>query len=75
MIILTNKLIIEAATEKALAITGSVVVLARLAKVSPEVFAKGLVDDDANTDYTAAITAELVKAEIVKAKEEREVTK
>ena len=59
--------VISGATSKAQAITKSVLVLARLAGVTPANFAKALVDEVANAKFTAKFTAELVDAELAQA--------
>lgn len=49
--------------EDAKRISPSVLVIARLAGVSPAVFAKGLAEKDANEDYYLSLVVELKKAE------------
>jgi len=55
------KCTVRNSVESTLGITPSVIVLARLAKITPEVFAKGLSDKKANALYTVALVAETTK--------------
>jgi len=47
--------------EYTLNITPSVIALARVCKITPEVFAKALSDDKANALYRVALVAEVTK--------------
>lgn len=58
-----NRVVAEA-TERAGKITKSVLVLARVANVTPANFAKALADDEANAKYLAKLASELVDAEL-----------
>ena len=61
-----NRVVAEA-TERAGKITKSVLVVARVANVTPANFAKALADDEANAKYLAKLASELVDAELERA--------
>ena len=56
--------VIAGANERASAITKSVLVLARIAKVTPKQLAEALQDENANARYTAKFTSEYVEAAV-----------
>jgi hypothetical protein len=70
-----TKSFIRENVEKALTITPSVFTLARLNKIDPEVFAKAIVDKDADVDYVIAFTGALAKAQREVEKTEKKASK
>lgn len=69
---LNNKMIIAEATEEAGNITNSVLVLARVANVTPAKLAEALVDSQKNGDFLVKFTNELVSARLTEAYTEAE---
>lgn len=69
------KTIYPDAAAKVNSLASSVLVLSRLAKVSPDVLAAGLVDEEANGDYYVALTNSLANAMLAKAKKEEKEAK
>ena len=64
---INTKEVIANATSEASAITGSVLVMARLASVTPAKLAEAMVAVQKNGDYLAKFTAELVSARLIEA--------
>ena len=64
---INTKDVIASATSEASTITNSVLVMARLASVTPAKLAEALVDVKKNGDYLAKFTAELVSARLIEA--------
>lgn len=65
-----HKAIVADATSFAGSVTPSVLVLARLAKVTPEQLAVGLRDSDKNGDFLAEFVAALISVDLKEAKKE-----
>lgn len=66
------KNIIANATNEALSVTPSVMVTARLAKVSPADFAVALADSKANSAYVAKVASNLIQVRTKEACEQEE---
>lgn len=65
--IINNKQVIADATNEASSVAANVLVLARLAAVTPAKLAEAVVDFKKNGDFLAKFTAELVSARLIEA--------
>lgn len=68
-----NREFIRESVDHTLNITPSVLALARIAKIAPDMFAKALADKDANADYTIALAGEVLKADRASQKASKKV--
>lgn len=66
-----TKQVIVAATDKAMKITPSVLVMARLLKVAPKAFAAELYNDKENDSFLSKVVSEAVAVAVAKAHEKR----
>lgn len=66
---LSSKDALQIATNKALNITPSVLVVARLSKVPANAFVEAMSDEDANSAYLGEVAAAFMKNEMTKALE------